>query len=93
MTCAIPENTHAIIRHAPHGAVTASLPRLVTSEPAPYGPAPIIAHGPRTAGGRNSIPDLTARALTMCNRDRVAAQRYLALHQILANPTCSEGDA
>ena len=33
----------------------------------------------------NPPADLTARAMTMCNRDRIAADRYLEIHQVLAS--------
>ena len=81
MTC--PTNTPATPRIVRHAASTASQPLTDTpSLHAPYGPVPRIAIGPRPAGARNI--DLTARAVTQCNRDRQAVQRYLATHQALA---------
>ena len=87
MTC--PTNTPVMPLIVRHAASTASQPRTDTPSPAaPYGPVPRIAIGPRPAGARNI--DLTARAVTQCNRDRQAVQRYLATHQALARAIYSE---
>lgn len=90
--CQTPATTSATTLVVRHGAVSASQPQPGTpSHHAPYGPAPRIAIGPRPAGARNI--DLTARAVTQCNRDRQAVQRYLATHQALASEIYSGGDA
>lgn len=92
MTCPTPEITPATPRIVRHAAFTASRPLTDTpSHHAPFGPVPRIAIGPRIAGARNI--DLTARAVTQCNRDPRLIQRYLATHEALTKPTYSEGDA
>lgn len=50
----------------------------------------IIARKPKTAGSKPTTPDLTARAVRVSNRNKAAAQRYLRLHQILANKPLSD---
>lgn len=67
-----------------NGAASASQPPTASPDPAaPYGPAPRIANGALHGGARNI--DLTARAVTMANRDRAAARAYLAKHQELVS--------
>ena len=90
MTC--PTNTPVTSQIVRHAASSALRPQPDTpSHHAPYGPVPRIAIGPRPAGARNI--DLTARAVTQCNRDRQAVQRYLATHQALARAIYSGADA
>lgn len=40
---------------------------------------------PRLTGAKPTTPDLTARAVRVCNRDPALIERYLRVHQILAN--------
>lgn len=46
--------------------------------------------GPDRDGIANTTPDLTARAVRVCNRDPALIERYLRVHQILANKPSSE---
>ena len=85
MTC-IHTLRAAITRDAANGQPTGLRPRMaIPSQSGPSGPAPITENGPTPDGAPGITPDLTARAMTMCNRDRIAADRYLALHQALAS--------
>lgn len=40
---------------------------------------------PENGTGKLTTPDLTARAVRVCNRDPALIERYLRVHQILAN--------
>ena len=84
----------AISRDAQNGPPTGSQPRMaIPSQSGPSGPVPGTETGPRADGAPSITPDLTARALTMCNRDRIAADLYLAMHQTLASRIYSGGEA
>lgn len=48
-------------------------------------PAQPIANGPKPAGGTNTTPDLTARAVRTCNRKPEAVEAYLRLHRTLGS--------
>lgn len=90
--CQTPATTSAATQVVRHAASSALRHQPDTpSQHAPYGPVPRIAIGPRLAGAQNI--DLTAQAVTQCNRERQAVQRYLATHQALARAIYSEGDA
>lgn len=82
----------AISKRAPTGAATAmTLPQVNRSQSDRSAPASLTETGPRPDGAPGITPDLTARAMTMCNRDRIAADRYLAVHQALASRIYSGG--
>lgn len=92
MTCQTPATTFATTLVVRHGAVSASPRPMASRDPAaPYGPVTRTVNGLLHAGARNI--DLTARAVTMANRDRAAARAYLAKHQALANEIYSGGEA
>ena len=85
MTC-IHTLRAAITRDAANGEPTGLRPRMaIPSQSGPCGLVSGIETGPRPAGAPSITPDLTARAMTMCNKDRRAADRYLAKHQTLAS--------
>ena len=76
----------AISKDAQNGQPTGSQPRTaIPSQSGLCGPALGTETGPRPDGAPSITPDLTARAMTMCNRDRIAADLYLAMHQTLAS--------
>ena len=76
----------AISKDAQNGQPTGSQPRMaIPSQSGPCGLVSGTETGPRPDGAPSITPDLTARAMTMCNRDRIAADRYLAMHQTLAS--------
>lgn len=50
---------------------------------------PRIVSGQRIAAPR-TLPDLTARAVRVCNRNKAETARYLELHRTLASRICSE---
>ncbi|SFX48706.1 hypothetical protein SAMN04244548_01209 [Paracoccus pantotrophus] len=54
------------------------------------GLAATIAPKLKPDGSKPTTPDLTARAVRVSNRNKAAAQRYLRLHQILANKPSSD---
>ena len=85
MIC-LPTLRAAISKDAANGQPTGSQPRMaIPSQSGPCGLVPGIETGPRPAGAPSITPDLTARTMTMCNKDRRAADRYLAKHQTLAS--------
>lgn len=87
-----PTNTHVTPLVVRHAASTASPPPTDTpSHAGPYGPVPRIANGQSNVGGRSI--DLTARAMSLHNRNRAGAMRYLATHQALAKEFYSWSDA
>lgn len=67
--------------HGPHAA--GPLRRAMNALSARFSPAQPIANGPKPAGGTNTTPDLTARAVRTCNRKPEAVEAYLRMHQIL----------
>ena len=73
--------TTQAVTHGPHAA--GPLRRAMNALSARFSPAQPIANGPKPAGGTNTTPDLTARALRLHNRSKDAADRYLAKHMIL----------
>ena len=84
----------AISRDAQNGQPTDSQPRMaIPSQSGPCGLVSGTETGPRPDGAPSITPDLTARAMTMCNRDRIAADLYLAMHQTLASRIYSGGKA
>ena len=67
--------------HGPHAA--GPLRRAMNALSARLSPVQPIANGPKPAGGTNTTPDLTDRALRLHNRSKDAADRYLVKHTIL----------
>jgi hypothetical protein len=57
---------------------------------AAFGPAMNTPHNSKPAGEKSTrdLPDLTRRAMSLHNRDRSGAERYLRLHQILSRKDC-----
>lgn len=45
---------------------------------------------PKPDGAKSIQPDLTARAVRVCNRDPALIERYMRVHRILANKPSSE---
>jgi hypothetical protein len=64
---------------------------LASSSMAAFGPAMTTPHSLKPDGGKSTrdLPDLTRRAMSLHNRDRSGAERYLRLHRILSRKDCS----
>lgn len=83
---------------APHTPVADAAPRRPTAlarlsailTGAVSGPAENTSMPPESGTGQRITPDLTARAVRVCNRDPALIERYLRVHQILANKPSSE---
>lgn len=81
----------AIIPAAIRGKPVAGTPPTGMKNPrAPSCPAQSTRNGPGLVGKASSAPDLTARAVRVCNRDPALIERYLRVHQILGNKPSSE---
>ena len=68
--------------------VLARLSAILTG--AASGPAESMSMPPENGTAKSIQPDLTARAVRVCNRDPALIERYLRVHQILANKPSSE---
>lgn len=78
MTCA------ATTQDAPVSAASAGRLHLtIPARNARSVPAATTANGRKRGGKKNTMPDLTARAIRLCNRNKEATARYLAVHAIL----------